>query len=257
MHIIVLNNISSGYKESYMNKTKNKPLYKLIKEKIKEDFKELPYYSNLPGERELCIKYNVSRPTIISALNLLEEEELIIRKERKGAFYLGNSPYTDHQLTSIVGFFNDAKMQGKKVTNKILSQNIEKADEKIAKKLNINISDEIFILKRLRYINGSLFSLSTSYIPIKYADYLLHEDFTERSLYDVLSSKGVIPYKACQKVSIKPSDKYEALYLNIEEKTPICVLKSTTFTKGNELIEYVEVKSEAYKTEYEMVVYNN
>lgn len=257
MHIIVLNNISSGYKESYMNKTKNKPLYKLIEEKIKEDFKELPYYSNLPGERELCIKYDVSRPTIISALNLLEEEGLIIRKERKGAFYLGNSPYTDHQLTSIVGFFNDAKMQGKKVTNKILSQNIEKADKKIAKKLNINISDEIFILKRLRYIDGSLFSLSTSYIPIKYTEYLLHEDFTQKSLYDILSSKGIIPYKACQKVFIKPSDKYEALYLKIEEKTPICVLKSTTFTKENELIEYVEVKSEAYKTEYEMVVYNN
>lgn len=257
MHIIVLNNISSGYKESYMNKIKNKPLYKLIEEKIKEDFKELPYYSNLPGERELCIKYDVSRPTIISALNLLEEEGLIIRKERKGAFYLGNSPYTDHQLTSIVGFFNDAKMQGKKVTNKILSQNIEKADERIAKKLNINISDEIFILKRLRYIDGSLFSLSTSYIPIKYTEYLLHEDFTQKSLYDILSSKGIIPYKACQKVFIKPSDKYEALYLKIEEKTPICVLKSTTFTKENELIEYVEVKSEAYKTEYEMVVYNN
>ena len=37
----MLNNISSGYKEIYMNNIKNKPLYKSIKEKIKEDFKGL------------------------------------------------------------------------------------------------------------------------------------------------------------------------------------------------------------------------
>lgn len=232
------------------------PLYKQIKDKLLSDFKNLEYYSILPSERELCEKYNVSRPTIKSALKLIEEEGLIEKRERKGTFYLGNSPYIDHQLTSTLGFYSDAKLQGKEIKSKVLFQNIWKADEYIAKKLNINEGDEIFKLERQRYIDDKLFSLTTSYLLKKYAKYLMKEDFTNASLYKTLSNIDIIPYKGKQELVIIKADEYDAKHLNIKLNEPISLLKSTTYTIENEPIEYVEAKSNAYKTRYEMEVFH-
>ena len=58
-----------------------------IKDKLVSDFKNLEYYSILPSERELCEKYNVSRPTIKSALKLIEEEGLIEKKVQEEVLY--------------------------------------------------------------------------------------------------------------------------------------------------------------------------
>ncbi len=234
----------------------NTPLYKQIKNILLEEFKNLPYYSLLPSERELCEKYNVSRPTIKSALNLLEQEGLIEKKERKGTFFLGNSPYTDHQLTSTIGFYNDAKLQGKNIKSKVLFQNMWKADEYTAKKLNIKKGDDIFKLERLRFINDKVFSLTTSFLLKEYTKYLIKEDFTNTSLYDTLSKNGILPYRGKQELIIIPANEYDAMHLNIKINAPISVLKSTTYTKSGELIEYVEAKSNAYLTKYEMEVFH-
>ncbi|WP_290770763.1 GntR family transcriptional regulator [Anaerofustis sp.] len=234
----------------------NNILYKKIKEKLIKDYSNLNYYDTFPSERELCEKYKVSRPTIKSALKLLEEENLIIKKPRKGTFFLGNSPYTDHQISSVIGFYNDVKLQGRKTKSKVLFQNTERADEYIAKKLKIKSGDYIFRLERLRYLDGNIFALTNSYLPLKFVDYLISKDFSDCSLYDVLSKKGITPFSGNQELIIAPANKYEAMHLNIKENSPISILKSTTYTKDKELIEYVEAKSNAYRTKYEMKVFH-
>lgn len=231
------------------------PLYDQIKHRLLQDYATLPYYSAFPSEREICERYGVSRPTVRTALKQLEDEGVIVKLPRKGTFFLGNQPHVDHQLASATGFFNDVRLQGRTTTSKILCQNVEQASAKVAKMLGIAEGDQVYRLERLRYLDGRIYSLSDSHLPIEYLPLLVKVDFTTNSLYDTLSRQGVVPYMGRQQLTFRPANAYEALHLEIEEGTPLSVMGSRMYTEDQRLIEYVEVKTPAYQTSYEMVVY--
>lgn len=233
----------------------HKPLYETLKDRLLTDYGSLPYYTAFPSEREICERYEVSRPTVRTALSLLEEDGWLVRMPRKGAFFLGNRPHVDHQLASATGFYNDVRLQGRTTTSKILFQNVEHASEEVAEKLEIAPGDMVFRLERLRYLDGKLYSLSNSYLPMEYLPLLVRVDFTSCSLYDTLSRQGIVPYKGSQLLTIQPANAYEAMHLEMEEGEPISVLSSVMYTEQGKLIEYAVVKSQAYQTRYEMVVY--
>ena len=233
------------------------PLYGQIKHRLLEDYSTLPYYSAFPSEREICERYGVSRPTVRTALRQLEEEGIIVKLPRKGTFYVGNQPHVDHQLASATGFFNDVRLQGRTTTSKILFQNVEQASAKVAQMLGIQPGDQVYRLERLRYLDGRIYSLSDSYLPIQYLPLLVKVDFTTHSLYDTLSGQGVVPYMGRQQLTFRPAGAYEAMHLEIEEGMPLSVMGSRMYTEDGRLIEYAEVKTPAYQTSYEMVVYRD
>ena len=231
------------------------PLYDQIKHRLLQDYSALPYYSAFPSEREICERYGVSRPTVRTALKQLEEEGVIVKLPRKGTFYLGNKPHVDHQLASATGFFNDVRLQGRTTTSKVLFQNVEQASARVAQMLGIEEGAQVYRLERLRYLDGRIYSLSDSYLPVEYLPLLVPVDFTTHSLYDTLSAHDVVPYQGRQQLTFRPAGSYEAMHLGVEEGTPMSVLGSRMYTEQGKLIEYAEVKTPAYQTSYEMVVY--
>jgi len=64
-----------------------KPLGELIADKLKEDIyqRKIKFGSRLI-ETDLAVRFDVSRSTIREALRILEQEELVISKARKGTF---------------------------------------------------------------------------------------------------------------------------------------------------------------------------
>ncbi|MEE1312538.1 MAG: GntR family transcriptional regulator [Lachnospiraceae bacterium] len=234
-----------------------KPLYLRLSEAILEKYRHLDYYSPLPGERELGEIFHTSRPTIRKAIDVLEKEGKIIRLQGKGTFYLGDESHVDHQMNSIIGFYNDVKLQGKITRSKILLQNVEPASKAIAEKLEIKEGDLVFHLERLRYIDGELYCLTNSYHPMEYCPDLRKVDFTERSLYNTLEEYGIYLAKMRQTLEVKAANAYEALQLEIREGDSISVWSSITYDTDDRIVEYVQVKTQAYKTKYEIMVYND
>lgn len=240
-----------------MSEKREKPLYIQLSEQILDKYRNLDYYSPLPGERELCEIFNTSRPTIRKAIDVLEKDGKIIRLQGKGTFFVGEGPHVDHQMNSIMGFYNDVKLQGKITSSKVLLQKIEPASQKIADKLNIQEGDMVFHLERLRYIGEELYSLTNSYHPIDYMPELPKVDFTNQSLYDAMGEFGIQIEWMQQVLEVKPANAYEALQLEIEENEPISVRSSITYDTKKRIVEYVEVTTQAYRTKYEIAVYGN
>lgn len=231
------------------------PLYEDLRKKLLKDYADLAYYEPFPSEREICDFYGVSRPTVRSALNRLEQDGDIIRLPRKGTFFLRNKPFLNRQISLDDAFYNNTSSHGRKTTSRVLFQNITRANDLVAEKLGVEPGTSVFRLERLHYRGGILLSLTDSHLPAVYLDYLKTADFTGCSLYDILSSHGIELYRGVQHLEIKPADEYESFQLEVDPGTPLSVLSSQMFTPNGELIEYVVTKSKAYMTSFDMEVY--
>lgn len=233
------------------------PLYMQLKNRILESFRDLAYYSPLPGERELCEVFNVSRPTVRKVLQLLESEKHIVRLPGKGSFYLGNKIHVDGSSSARgIAFYNEVVSSGRYTKSKVLLQNVEKPPRAIAIRLRVDEDEDVFHLERLRYIGDQLYSLANSYIPFKLCPNLLKEDFTDKSLYETLEKYGVHPCKLEKVLEIKPANAYEALHLEINVGDPVSVMQTVAYDEKNKIIECAISKSLAYNTRYEMTAYN-
>ena len=80
---------------------KTELLYMKLCHQLMSDYENKPYYSPLPGERELCEIYKVSRPTVRKALEVLENEGCIARFAGKGAFFIGNKQEESEDENSV------------------------------------------------------------------------------------------------------------------------------------------------------------
>ena len=169
---------------------KTELLYMKLCHQLMSDYENKPYYSPLPGERELCEIYKVSRPTVRKALEVLENEGCIARFAGKGAFFIGNKQEESEDENSVstnIAFYNQVRLRGDYTRSKVLSQKIETANEEVAQALQISQGDRVFYLERLRYINEELWSISDAYIAYEKCPELMGYDFTERSLHNLIT----------------------------------------------------------------------
>jgi GntR family transcriptional regulator len=236
---------------------KEKPLYLKLSEEILEKYEHLSYYSPLPGERELCEIFHTSRPTIRKAVDVLEREGKIVRLQGKGTFFVGKDSHMDHQMNTVIGFYNDMKLQGKVTTTKVLLQKIEPASQKIAEKLSVEEGEMVFHLERLRYVDGALYSLTNSFHPVKELPDFHKLDFAKRSIYNTFHEYGIEIDQILQTLEVKPANAYKALQLEMEEGEPVFVRSSVTYDTTGRIVEYAEVNTQAYRTKYEITVHND
>lgn len=244
------------------DKTKeNKFLYLNIKDKILEKYKNKPYFTPLQSERELCDEYDVSRPTIRKALDILEQQGIIRKINGKGAVYLGKENFienfSNNENHAIISFYENVSLHGNYTKSKVLRQSIEPAKSNIAAALNIEEKTLVFHLERLREINGEVYSIADAYIPYKTCPELLEKDFTSASLYNTLEEFGIYIYKADKTVQIGEATQYESLHLNIKEGEYITITQGIAKDINDNIIEYTVSKAPAKKMRIETTVYND
>lgn len=239
---------------------KTELLYMKLCHQLMSDYENKPYYSPLPGERELCEIYKVSRPTVRKALEVLESEGCIARFAGKGAFFIGNRQEEESEdenpASTNIAFYNQVRLRGDYTRSKVLSQKIETADQEVAEALQIKQGDRVFYLERLRYINEELWSISDAYIAYEKCPELMEYDFTERSLHNTLSNYGHVPLKAKRHLTIRKADDYESFNLGLEKDAPVCVAKTITMDMTGKPLEYSVSRSDAYHMSIELVQQN-
>ncbi len=229
------------------------PLYRKIKQDMLSEFLNLSYYDLLPGERELSQTFGVSRPTIRKALEELEQEKIIIRIHGRGTFYLGNKvtvDYSNPKEKGSVGLFNILSAEGNYTRSLILQQTIELPDMETATFLNVENEEMVFHLKRLRYVNEKLYSLTDDYISLKSCPNLMDVDFTEHSLMDELRKAGIFAFKEDKTIEVRKADVQEAAYLKLQKGDPISVTRIMTYDQTGTAIQYALSKADAYKSRF-------
>lgn len=192
----------------------------------------------LPSERNLSVKYNVSRTTVRLALNELELMGYVKRIHGKGTFV--SSIFIDKtDLNGTYSFTEQMKLLGKTPKTKILSFNIMRANQFVSEGLGLSQNSEAIKIKRLRIADNLPMMLERTYLPLNKFPGLNVKTLQQKPLYDIFVGKYNQKIKLADEIisagTIKSS---EARLLKIPENDPVLKLKRKTYNNKNEVIEY-------------------
>ncbi|HDZ8946814.1 TPA: GntR family transcriptional regulator [Escherichia coli] len=118
----------------------------------------------LPSEAELAVRSNVSRNTLRKALSLLEGEGIIHRKHGSGT-YIQKKNFVAH-IDHMNSFSEIAHKSGKEAGSQIMKFEVQDASPTIATELNLVTGEQVYYIKRLRFIEDNAAQLEETWMSV-------------------------------------------------------------------------------------------
>lgn len=204
-------------------------VYEALKESIvKGEFKA---GAMIPSEAELCEKYSVSRTTIIAALQMLQTDSFIYRKQGKGTFV--SEPKISRDLSSSKNRFFGMMESDKDInpSTQILQIRTELIDSTNASILGVAPNEKIVFLKRLRLIDDVPVAITWSYMLWEYGAELLQTPLeSDFSITRYMREKyHQEPVSGSIKLTVETAYGQDAHLLEVPEGFTCCKTMSTSF----------------------------
>lgn len=113
----------------------------------------------LPGERDLSQLTGVSRITVRKAMQALEAEGVVTRARGYGTQIHNIFEYS---LKEARGFSQQVVLRGKTPNTLWVNKRVVKCPEEVASQLSLEPESEVFMLKRIRYVDDDAVSIEES-----------------------------------------------------------------------------------------------
>lgn len=135
----------------------------------------------LPTERGLCTQYDVSRITIRQALTLLEDEQLIIRRQGSGTYVRQNPA---RRIPLMIDYTGSVRDHAPSLARDVLVSRTITAPEWLADELSIPQGANVLYAERVDRLDRTAVAWDEVYIRLDYAsaltpDELARVDFVE------------------------------------------------------------------------------
>lgn len=212
----------------------NTPLYLKFAETVKNAVRSgmLEHGNILPGERDLSQLTGVSRITVRKALQTLEDEGMVTRSRGYGT-QINN--IFEYSLKEARGFSQQVVLRGKKPDTLWVNKRVVKCPDDVAAELAITPASDVFMLKRIRYVDEDAVSIEESWVPAG----LIHDsDAIGISLYDYFRSQNIYPQRTRSRVSARMPDSEFQAHIKMDEKIPVLVIKQVALDQQQRPIEY-------------------
>ncbi len=242
-----------------MEKVRFKPLYLQVKENIFERIVagEWPPGTFMPNEFALAEQYGVSQGTLRKALEELTNEKHLIRYQGKGTTVADLN-----EGSTVFPFYNLCDKSNKRLypATRALFHEIITPTQELAEKLDINISDKVVYTERLRPIDEDSSEIVVSevvYIPVKHFKKDTLENLTElpiRLYAFYISEFAMRVSTASEEMSVTLANSQDAKCFNIQENTPLLLVKRTSLDIHSRIIEYRESKVNSEKYTYKVTI---
>jgi len=208
-------------------------------------------YDAIPSERQLEQRYNLSRPTIRQAIDLLSRRGYLYRVHGKGTFV--SPPKLQKGMLELTSFSEDMRKRGLKPGQRILEFGYVKPDSKLRQQLVIPDSEKkVLRIKRLRYGDEVPMGLQDSFLALDSAQTITREEIEEKgSIYVILQEKfGIYPTEADETLEVTLATHEEAELLKIKEGSPLLLNERTLWSQDRKAIEFVRILYRGDKYKY-------
>lgn len=141
----------------------------------------------LDTQRHLAREFGVTLMTLRQALDLLERDGLIARRHGLGTFVA--RPAIDYDILHLRALAGDLSALGEDVATRFLRSYTEPADPRVAEPLGLAERAQVFVLERLRLVDGEPVSFQASYLPAVLGIEVFKADLAVTPLRQVLAFK--------------------------------------------------------------------
>jgi Transcriptional regulators len=214
------------------------PMYYQIKQSILSAIQEgkLKGGDVLPTELEFCKNCGVSRPTIRQALSELVTEGYLYRLKGKGTFV--EQPKIEARFLNKLQSFSQEMMQkGLNPSTKVLSFRIVEGKSSISKRLNLDVSEKLLYLERVRYTDGKPIVYLETYIPYQLFSKFLTKDLGENSLYTLMEEmNGLRVDRVQREIEAVNATTHVAQLLEISKGKAVCLVTTVAYANNEECI---------------------
>ncbi|MEM1484286.1 GntR family transcriptional regulator [Oscillospiraceae bacterium PP1C4] len=210
-----------------LNKNLSTPLYQQLVEVIKGKITtgELKENDRLMTEVELSNQYNISRITVRKAMELLVDEDIVIKKQGIGTFVAAKK--INRMGALFLGFSDMCEHDGKVPSSVLLTADLINASVTDIQRLQLSEGEKVIRIIRLRKADGLPVVLEENRFSTKYA-YLLAEDLTQ-SIYKKLREHGLEFGPAQKTIDICYATERESKYLEVEVGAALLLQRDTIF----------------------------
>jgi DNA-binding GntR family transcriptional regulator len=212
------------------------PLYLNLARSLREKIASgsLALGDRLPGERDLCRRFDISRVTVRRALSELRDQGLIEPAGPRGWFVTARSIGEPNVLMS---FSEMARGRGLVPSSQVLAAVTRPATIDEAEDLVLAPGAPIFELRRLRLLDQIPVGIEQTRIPLAVAPSLPTMDFGVDSLYEALRALAVIPTRADYDVQALAAEADQAGPLGLAEGAPLLLARALTYDQSGRPIE--------------------
>jgi GntR family transcriptional regulator len=226
-----------------LDRTGPTPIYLQIKDWMRQQITSgaWPKSFKLRPEVDLADELEVSRGTMRKAIAELSEEGLLTRSHGRGTFVASEvleQALADHMIT----FSEDLISRGIPFTTHVFAASVAPLPLRLAAKLGLAAEQEIFLLKRVRVVEGEALVASHNYVASQYCPGIAAVDFERRRLFEVLEEQfGLRVARGRRSFQALEADAETAARLGIATGAPVMYLEQFSYLETGALIEYSEV----------------
>jgi GntR family transcriptional regulator len=177
----------------------------------------------LENELDLCDRWQVSRPTVRKAIQTMVERGLMLRRRGIGTVVIST---TAHRPTRLADLHDDLSGRGHMPSTRVLTVERITAPDDIAAELGLRGRAEVIHLERVRLADGVPVALMHNWVTAD-LDAEMRAAIGDptrlagESLYAILRSVGVHPYRARQRISAVAADATMARLLDVARGAPL------------------------------------
>jgi GntR family transcriptional regulator len=184
----------------------NRPLYLQLRDALVQRIANGDWRPGaaIPNEANLAEEFGVSPGTMRKALDLLEAERLLTRKQGRGTFI--NDPASDGLA---VRFSNIRNASGHRITGDVRVGSLVQApatDSEIAH-LCLQRPDEVYRVRRFRSHNGRLYMIEDAALPAALFPGLVQQPSLADRVVGLARHYGVLLARSQERVSIASPEK--------------------------------------------------
>jgi GntR family transcriptional regulator len=141
----------------------------------------------LDNQRQLAQSFGVTLMTLRQALDVLARDGLFTRRHGLGTFVA--PPPVDYDILQFRTLAGDLSAVGEDVATRFLRSRFGRADRRVAQELGLAEGARMFVLERLRLVDGQPLSFQVSHLPAAIGEEAAKADLTVTPLRHVLSFK--------------------------------------------------------------------
>jgi len=205
----------------------------------------------LPSENQLGKRFGVSRITIRRALQTLESEGLIFRRQGLGSFVADNRLHQG--LEHLSDFVEDMEAAGLTPESIVLEEGNEAAGSRVAAALGLEEGTTVYRIDRLRKGDGETLAYDRTWMPMFYAHLLQQKDLEATTIYHVLEEEhGICVCKGRFRIEAINAPNDVAQHLDVPWGRALLLIERTTLSEADQPVYFQQRFYRSDKVAYEV-----